>query len=81
MLLIAGIIGLVTGRRRAAAVTAGAGRLPAGPTPGAATAAEPGRADHPAGPDIDPTPTRPFHAGPAAAGPAAAGPERPPACP
>jgi hypothetical protein len=44
LILVAGIIGLVTGRRSASAVGAGPGGQPAGPP----------------GPDIDPTPTQPF---------------------
>lgn len=69
VLLVAGIIGLVTGRRRAAALTAAADP-PADP-PAASPAASPAPEPAPSspsspagtaapGPDIDPTPTRPF---------------------
>lgn len=62
VLLLAGIIGLVTARRRAAAVTAGAGGLPAvpPPPPGQASGQDVTVQAPPPGPDIDPTPTRPF---------------------
>ena len=69
VLLIAGIIGLVTARRTAAAVAAGADSpavASSGPTSGQGAAAQagqppPGTAQTAsAGPDIDPTPTRPF---------------------
>ena len=74
VLLVAGIIGLVAARRRAAAVTAGsAGQPSVLPPPGQASgqdvttqtgqAPPPGtaQASAPPGPDIDPTPTQPFH--------------------
>jgi len=76
VLLIAGIVGLVTARRRTAAVTKGYGghlAVPP-PPPGQASgqdlvqpsgqapppAGAPGNPPQPTGPDIDPTPTRPF---------------------
>jgi hypothetical protein len=68
VLLVAGIIGLVTGRRRAAAVDAGATGYPAvaplsdqapGPGPAPQAGPAPTSAASP-GPDIDPTPTQPF---------------------
>jgi hypothetical protein len=58
VILIAGIIGLVTGRRRAPAVTAGAAGNPPGPAQGSAPPSP--APTTPPGPDIDPTPTRPF---------------------
>ena len=68
VLLVAGIIGLVTGRRRAAAVNAGATGYPAvaplsDQAPGSGPAPQAGLAPTSAaspGPDIDPTPTQPF---------------------
>lgn len=74
VLLVAGIIGLVTGRRRAPAVAAGAppafGTMPPpapgpdqAPTPGQEPPPGPGQAPPPApGPEVDPTPTSPFPA-------------------
>jgi Protein of unknown function (DUF3592) len=59
VILIAGIIGMVTGRRRGAAVAAGAAGSPPGPTQGSAPPPTPAPTTPP-GPDIDPTPTRPF---------------------
>jgi hypothetical protein len=59
VILIAGIIGMVTGRRRGAAATAGAAGSRPGPTQGSAPPPTPAPTTPP-GPDIDPTPTRPF---------------------
>lgn len=60
VLLIAGIIGLLTGRRRAGALT-DAGPRAASPTPGPnPSSPSPSTPAAPPGPDIDPTPTRPF---------------------
>jgi hypothetical protein len=68
VLLVAGVIGLVTARRRAPAVDAGTAGYPAvapladqapGPGPAPAAGQDPPPAGSP-GPDIDPTPTQPF---------------------
>jgi hypothetical protein len=58
VILVTGIIGLVTGRRRAAAVTADAAGSPPGPTQASAPPSP--VPTTPPGTDIDPTPTRPF---------------------
>jgi hypothetical protein len=65
VLLVAGIIGLVTGRRQAAAGAAGYPAVPPppGPVPGQSMDPRAGQAPPPAappGPDIDPTPTQPW---------------------
>ena len=63
VLLVAGIIGLITGRRRTAALNAGAAGSAAPPPPGQGPGqamAQQGGSAAPPGPDIDPTPTQPF---------------------
>lgn len=87
VLLVAGIIGLVTGRRRADAANAvGAGYPAVAPladqAPGPDTAPPAGQASPPAaspGPDIDPTPTQPFERDPNRQGPPS--PQEPPTQP